>query len=296
MPRSIEQIKAVLPNIEKDPSFQLQKRATADVFGNNPRAFTISEEILAKASLETLEKVYKQLFKDVAGAKVYIVGNVDKAQLKPMVEKYIGSLPKGKKALSWQDDGVRIVKDTVIDHFAVPMETPKASVLQLYSAYMPATPENKMLFNATRYILNMLYTDTLREEEGGTYGASVSGEFTNRPYEGLKIQVYFDTNMAQAASLEALAIKGVKELAEKGPSDEFFTRTVEYFKNSLAQNRINNAYWMRVLNTWYEYGYNSDTETEKNIDALTKEKIAGFTKLILDQGNFIEIEMSATEK
>ncbi len=291
----INQIEAVLPNLDSNPMFQLQKRIPTDLYSDNPRRFTISREVLDKANLETLEKVYRRLFKDVAGATVYVVGNVEMETLKPLIEKYIGSLPKGKKAAQWKDDGVRIRKGEFSDHFTTPMTTPKASVLQLYSAELPATIENKVLLRATTYILNMKYTDTLREEEGGTYGASVSGNFTERPYEGCLIQVYFDTNVAQAASLEAIAIKGVKELAEEGPSDEFFTRTVEYFKNNIPQNRINNGYWMGVLNDYYEFGYNKDVETEAIVNSLTKEQVAEFVKAVLAQGNFIEIEMGPQE-
>jgi len=287
----INQIKSILPNLEKDPSFQLQKRVPKDVYGDTPRMFTISEEVVAKANIATYEKVYKQLFKDAAGAKVYVVGNVSAETLKPLVEKYIGSLPKGKKALSWKDDGVRARKGEYRDFFTTPMENPKASVVQIYTAYLPATVENKVLFSATKYIIDMVYTDVLREQEGGTYGASVIGDFTTRPYEGIDMEVIFDTNVDQAASLEALAKKGMKELAENGPSDEFFTRTVELFKNTFVQNRINNNYWMGVLNTYYEYGYNKDIESEKVVNELTKEKIAEFARKILEQGNLIEIEM-----
>lgn len=292
----VNQLKAVLPNLEKDPSFKLQKRAPKDIYDNNPRAFVLDSTVIANANVVNVEKVYKQLFKDAAGAIVYVVGNVDMDTLKPLLEKYIGSLPKGKKALNWQDDGVRIRKGEFKDHFTTPMETPKASVVQFYSAYMPATVENRVLFSAIKYILNMVYTDTLREEEGGTYGASVTGNFTARPYEGLDMLVFFDTNIAQAASLEELAIKGMKELAEKGPSDEFFARTIETFRNTFIQNRINNAYWMGVLTSYYDFGYNKDTESEKVVNELTKEKIAAFAKMILEQGNFIEIEMKAEER
>lgn len=291
----INQIKAVLPNFEKDPSFKLQKRIPQDVYDNNPRTFLIDSSVVEKANIATVEKVYKQLFKDAAGATVYVVGNVEMETLKPLLEKYVGSLPKGKKALNWQDDGVRIRKGEFKDHFTTPMETPKASVVQMYSAYMPATVENRVLFSAVKYILDMVYVDSLREEEGGTYGASVVGDFTARPYEGINMQVVFDTNVDQAASLEALAIKGMKELAQNGPTDEFFTRTVEMFKNTFIQNRISNSYWLGVLNSYYNYGYNKDTESEKVVNELTKEKIAAFAKMILDQGNFIEIEMKAEE-
>lgn len=291
----IDRINAVLPNMEADPMFQLQKRIPEDIYGGNPRRFTISEDVVAKASVEHLEKAYRQLFKDAAGATVYVVGNVDMDQLKPLLEKYVGSLPKGKKAASWVDDGARFRSGEFKDHFSVPMTTPKASVIQVYSAKVPSTVENRLLLNAVSYVLDMTYVNTLREEEGGTYGASVSQEFIRRPYELALIQVYFDTNTEQAAALEALVEKGLRELAENGPSDEFFGRTIERFKTALPQNRISNSYWMGVLNNYYEFNENTDAEQEAAINALTKEKIADMAKTLLESKNYIEIEMMPAE-
>lgn len=291
----IDRINAVLPNMESDPMFQLQKRIPEDIYPGNPRRFVISEDVVAKASINTIERVYKSLFKDAAGATLYVVGNVDMAELRPLVEKYIGSLPKGKKATSWVDDGSRVRTGEFKDHFNVAMTTPKVTVIQVYTAEVPGSVENRMLLNAVSYILDMVYVDTLREEEGGTYGASASKEFIRRPYSLALVQVAFETNTEQAASLIALAKKGLQQLAEDGPSDEYFARTVEYFKNSLPQSRITNSYWMSVLNNYYEYGENVDAEQEAAINSLTKEKVADFAKKLLDSGNYIEIQMGPKE-
>ena len=105
-------------------------------------------------------------------------------------------------------------------------------------------------------------------------------------------QGYFDTNVDQAAALEELARKGVRDLAQNGPSDDYFNRTVEYFKTKMPQNRISNSYWMNVLNDYYQFGVNGDAEREAAIEALTKEKIASFAASMLEQGNLVDIEMA----
>ena len=287
-----DQIKAMLPNMESNPMFQFQKRLPGDVYEPTPRRFTISGEVLEKASMENIEKVYRRLFNDAAGATVFIVGNVELETLRPMVEKYIGALPKGKKSPCAVDDGVRFRKGEAKDYFSTPMTTPKVTVFQVYNAEIPATVENQIALNAVSYILNMIYTDTLREEEGGTYGAQAAAEFFRYPVESALLQVYFDTNEAQAAKLAEIAHKAVIDLAENGPSDEFFNRTVENFKNNLPQQRITNSYWMNVLKIFYTYGIEADLAREAAINALTKEKVAAMAKQLLASGNFLEIRMS----
>ena len=171
------------------------------------------------------------------------------------------------------------------------MTTPKVTVFQVYNAALPASVENQLTLQAVSYILDMIYTDTLREEEGGTYGAQSASAFFRYPVETALLQVYFDTNEAQADKLATIARKAVADLAENGPSEEYFNRTVENMKNNLPQSRITNSYWMNVLNLWQNYGIEADTEREAAINALTREKVAAMARQILDSGNFVEIRM-----
>jgi YesN/AraC family two-component response regulator len=63
------------------------------LYGNNPRVVSLTDETLAKADLATIEKNYRMLFNGVKGATLIITGNVDLETLKPLVEKYFGSIP-----------------------------------------------------------------------------------------------------------------------------------------------------------------------------------------------------------
>ena len=103
----IQQIKAILPNIASNPDFIFQQETNKVIYGNNPRVVDINEEVLANADLATIERVYRELFKDAAGATMTIVGNVDPEAIKPLVEKYIGSIKKNKKT-------GRIIEENVI--------------------------------------------------------------------------------------------------------------------------------------------------------------------------------------
>ena len=55
-----------------------------------------------------------------------IVGNVDLDALKPLVEKYIGSIPVSKKAMTFADDKCAPVKGDVTEEFTAPMQQPKS--------------------------------------------------------------------------------------------------------------------------------------------------------------------------
>ena len=293
----IEQIKALLPNLQTQPNFIFRNRLNKVLYGDNPRNVSLSEATLEKASMETIERVYRdQLFKDAAGSTVYIVGNVDPATLKPMVEKYFGSLPKGKKATEWVDNAPRIAKGEKKDVFSTKMETPMNTVLQVWTAYIPYSVRTAVMLDAASYILDMIYTETLREEEGGTYGASAYMNMQRLPEDRAMIQVYFNTNPEQSDKLRELAIKGLEDLAYNGPTAEQISMVIENFKKKIPESRISNGYWLSNIQNWYNYdGEDFDALYEAALPEINAENIKSVLQSILEQGNFIEIVMGPAE-
>ncbi len=289
------QIKAVLPNLENTPNYAFQKRFNKVLYNDNPRNEVLSMEKIQKAGLQAIERNYRRLFADAAGARMVIVGDVNLDTLKPLVEKYVGSLPKGKKAPKWVDVQPRLVKGNVSDVFDQKMETPLTTVLQVYSDYRPFSVKDQTLASAVSYILDQIYTETLREDEGGTYGASTAANARKDPDGRYLLQVYFNCKPALAGKLRTLAQDGLRKLAEEGPTDEQFTRTVEHFKKNVPESRINNSYWLSDLLRYFRSGYDYDKEWEAAVDGLTKEGIREAAAKFRDSGNFVEVVMMPGE-
>ena len=292
---AIAQIKAVLPNLENTPNFAFQKKLNKVLYNDDPRNEVISMDKLGKASLQTIEKNYRRLFADAAGAVMVIVGDVNPESLKPLVEKYVGSLPKGKKAAKWADVQPQLVKGDVREVFDQKMETPLATVLQVYSDYRPFSVKDRTLANAVSYILDQIYVDTLREDEGGTYGASTVADARKEPSGRYLLQVYFNCKPALAEKLRTVAQEGFRKLAEEGPTDEQFTRTVEHFKKNVPENRINNSYWLSNILRYFREGYDNDKEWEAAVNGLTKEGIREAAARLYSSGNFAELVMMPGE-
>ena len=292
----INQIHALMPNMKANPDFLFDIEMDKILYGNNPRVVSLTDETLAKADLATIDRVYRELFKDAAGAIVTIVGNVDLATLKPMVEKYLGSIPKGKNATDVVDENlITFATGVVNEEVRLPMQAPKSTVVQLYTAYAPVDTKKSVALEAANYIIDMIYTKTIREDEGGTYGVGTSMVAQKLPMERLIAQVYFNTNPEAVAKLSALATKGLKELAENGPTAEHFNMTMENFKKNLPEKRINNSYWLNCLNTWVEQGINYDVEYEEAINTLTAEDVKAALQELLSQGNVISISSFPAE-
>ena len=291
----INQLKAIIPNFVTTPDYVLSKHVYDDLY-EGTRKKMISTQTIENANLETYRKYYETFTADIAGTTLYIVGNVDVESLKPLVEKYCASLPKGKKASDWNLDNVtRFVKGTESDIFKTSMSTPKVTAVQVYNADIPFTLQKSVNLKAASFILDMIYTATLREEEGGTYGASASVDFGYEPIERAVIQVAFETNTEQQETLRALAIKGLRELAQNGPSEEQLSRAIENAKKNLPENRITNSYWLTALRYKEAHGGDYDAEYEQSVNSISAEGIQAVLNEILSQNNFYEIVMLPEE-
>ena len=291
-----QQIDAVLPNLVNNPDFLFQNFASKKMYGGNERVVELNEETLAAANLETIERVYRELFKNAAGTVVTITGNVDLATLKPLVEKYIGSLPKGKKAAEVNEANlIHFAKGHVDETFTVAMTTPKKTVLQVFSGYQPVSTKDMVTLQVAKYIVDMIYTKTIREKEGGTYGVGTSFRTVREPYSRINLLVQFDTNPEQAEKLAGLTVQYLKEFAQNGPTEEEFAMALENLQKNLPESRISNSYWQNALELNNEFGIDYDAEYETALNDVTAEDVKVLLQNVLSQDNFIQIVLAPQE-
>ena len=288
----INQIKAVLPNLEKMPQLKLQKLIMETLYGGHERVLTINGELVEKANIADFEKASRRLFGNVAGATVYIVGNVDAKTLKPLVTKYIASLPGGKKGSKFIDRKEDIVKGNVAKNEAIVMETPKSTVLQVYTANTPYSVKNEVLLDIAKLYLDMVYVETLRESEGGTYGASVATVCGREPKNVAILQVAFETNPESAEKLAKLAVDGVQKLIAEGIPADKFDMIIKNVQKNIPQDRISNGYWSSVLQKYVEFGDKYDSEYENAVNAATPEAVVEAVKKLVEADNFIQLIVS----
>ena len=288
----INQIKAVLPNLEKMPQLKLQKLIMETLYGGHERVLTINGELVEKANIADFEKASRRLFGNVAGATVYVVGNVDAETLKPLVTKYIASLPGGKKGSKFIDRKEDIVNGNVVKDEAMVMETPKSTVLQVYTANMPYSVKNEVLLDIAKLYLDMVYVETLRESEGGTYGAGVATICSREPKDVAILQVVFETNPESAEKLSKLAVEGVQKIITEGIPADKFDMIIKNVQKNIPQDRISNGYWGSVLQKYVEFGEMYDSEYEQAVNTATPEAVVEAVKKLVDAGNFIQLIVS----
>jgi zinc protease len=107
--------------------------------------------------------------------------------------------------------------------------------------------------------------------------------------------IQFDTDPARVEEMIKLAIKGVEDIANNGPSEEQMVKVRENFLKNVSESRINNSYWSNNLRQFDLTGVDLDTEREAVINSLTSEKVKNFVADFISQGNLVKIVMNPEE-
>ena len=281
-------------NIKSNPDYTASSEQLKTLYNNNPRRQQISTEVLKSINYQRIAPIYKQLLSNAADFTMYIVGNVDLETLKPLVEKYIGSLPANKKKLTKRvDDGVQYAKGEVVNDFKAPMQQPKVSVCRIYTGDIDFNLENSVAINFLKDILRARYTVSIREEKGGTYGVSVGGSLNALYTPNYEFDIQFDTNEAMADELSEIVVAEIKQIAENGPKAEDVDKVREYLIKEWNNRLVQNGAWMNYLYQYYTYGeaMNRVANYEAVVKGMTAEKIAALAAKVLADNNMTYVVM-----
>lgn len=139
--------------------------------------------------------------------------------------------------------------------------------------------------------LDILYTKTIREDEGGTYGVGTYGFLSNDPKEEFLLQISWDMNPEMAEKLVAKVIDGIKDMAENGPTEEQYNMSKENFLKELSEDRMSNSWWLNQTRFTMRYGIDEASNEQELIESVTPADIQALAAKIVSQPNFISLVM-----
>ena len=287
----MKMLRTQLENAKSNPDFQMQEKVIDVLYGHNPRRQVISTELLDEFSFEALPAIYKKLYPDGNSFRFTFVGNIDPETLKPLVEKYIGSIPASKKPMTFADDKAYPVKGEVTEDFSTPMQQPKVSVNYTFTGDMDYSLENKAALSFLTQALNSRYLVSIREEKGGTYGVQVYGSTDWIPRETYTMTIAFDTNAEMADELCEIILKELRTIAEEGPLTEDIEKHREFMLKNWKNSLDENGPWMQYLQAKYDSGLDYLAGQEQAIRSLTNADVQALAKKILDDGNMVKVVM-----
>lgn len=288
--------KAELQSAQANPLSTIGDSIQKAMYGNNPRVVMMKPELVDKIDYDRILAMYNDRFKDASDFSFYLVGNIDIEKVKPLIAQYLGSLPAIHRKETFKDTKMDIRKGSYQNVYAKEQQTPMATIVFIYSGHAQYTLKNNILLSYMSQILDMIYTEEVREKEGGTYGVSCNGNLTKYPKEQLLLQIVFQTDPEKKNHLSAIVTDQFKKLAANGPSDVHMQKVKEYLLKKYKDNQKENGYWMGNLNEFFYTGIDPTKGYDTLVNSITKKDVQQFAADLLNQGNQIEVTMTTPEK
>ena len=287
----MNQYRPYFENAQKNPDYISAVERQKTLFGNHFRRQQVTPAVFDLVKFEHIEPIYKALYSNAANFTTYIVGNVDLETLKPLVEKYIGSLPVSKKLTAKADDGARAVKGVVVNDFKAKMQQPKVGLTRIYTGPIDYTMKNRVTMNVLASVLRSRYTISIREEKGGTYSVGVGGQVMADYEPWYQLIVLFDTNEQMADELSQIVIDEIKKIATEGPNAEDVEKTRKYLLKEYENQIQSNDNWVDWLDQYNYRGVNFTAEYKKAVEELTYDDLKALAAKVLADNNMAYIVM-----
>lgn len=265
----------------------------ATIYSRNPLYITITPDEVAALNYDKILKIVKERLQNAGDFTFSFVGNFDIDSIKPYIEKYIASLP---------DNGIREeikykanTRNGIYNNeFTQPMETPKTSVFTLISGPLKYNLKNNIMINLLSQIMRINYTNTIREQEGGTYHVSVSASL-NKYTEKWTLSYSFDTNGKAQQRLNDKAYSELLNILKTGVDESTFAKVKEASLNSYENNVRNNYYWLDVLRN-KSIGIDNYNGYEGFLKNLTLVEFNKFLNRLYNKKNKISVIMDGVER
>jgi zinc protease len=212
--------------------------------------------------------------------------------MEPLILTYLGGIPAKKTTSKWIDRGIRIPKGEVKNHFTKELKIEKASNFILYSGSMDFTLENRLAINIIKDILTLRYIESLRSEEGGTYGVRLQSSVSKIPVNEASIQMMFDTDPKIQERMLQLIHQEIDTLLASGPSEQDLQKVKQNLRTNFNENQTENRWWLNAIISYYKDGEDLAKDYLRTVESIDQEVVRKKLKELVGQGNVIEVVMS----
>ncbi len=278
----ITRTKAMLANIESNPDVAFSDNLIFALFDNHPLRKRMKAEDYDKVDYAKALKLYADRFKDANNFVFTFVGNIDPETFEPLVEQYIGALKTKKNDETWTANVPAITDKDVTSHYTKAMENPKVTCYMVYNGDMEFNRKNQLTMQVLSDVMDIVYTEKIREDEGGTYGVGVNASLNNRPKESFMLLIGFNTNKEMYEKLMGIAKAELQNMANQGPRPEDLKKVKEFLIKKHAEDLESNRYWMNCIQTQDSDGYNPMANYNEIINGISSSDVANMAKAVLN--------------
>ena len=292
----IARTRSFLSNRNASPRVDYNDSISAILYGHHPRLKPTEQKTLDLANYDRIYQIYKERFSDAANFKTVIIGNYDEQELRQLLCQYLATLPATHKQEKAVEERLpRFADGNFATKFRKKMATPLANVSIFYTADVPFTPKNDLTLDFLKRCLSIAYTDSVREEKGGTYGVSVEFSLDREDHPDAMLRISYNADPSRYDELNPIVYQQLQNIADHGPAATSMDKVRKYLAKQYDQVAITNDYWSYIV--WHELDDEADFDRDYKlmVEQVSAADVQQMARKMLASGRRIEVTMLSEE-
>ncbi|HEY3389603.1 MAG TPA: insulinase family protein, partial [Prolixibacteraceae bacterium] len=289
----ITRMRSELDNKDVSP-----ERAFADTFrfvtsNYHPRMKPLTKGMLDEANFARIEQIGKERFANPGAFTYFLVGKIDTIKIKPLVEKYLASLPPARKTEHWVDLGIRKPAG-VVEKIVNKGKEAKSIQYILFHGDLNYATKDIIELDALSKILSTRLLESIREDKSSVYYIGAQPGYNKLPVTDYEMTIYYGTSPEKLKELKESVFVTIRDLIENGPKQEEVDKAREKIKRERESNLRENSYWEATLKTYYlnkECDFKTFGEFDGVVEGLTPESLKSAALRTFDFKNYISVAL-----
>lgn len=286
----IERSATIIENRYAEPRNVFADTVAAVLGSYNVRRTGPTLEKLHQVSLDKMERIYKERFADAGDFTFFFVGSFSVDSLRPLLEKYLGSLPGNGRKEQARDLHIHIPAGQ-IEAIARKGREPRASVELVISGDYTYSPENNIQLTALSEILGFRIIDRLREKEGEVYSPRVNVSFDKYPASRYAFTISFGCAPANVDKLVQDVKEEIARLKKSEPPASDVTKFSSEEQRQYELHLRDNYQWLNWLSAAVENKEDPAgmLDYPQQIRQVTPASVRAAANHYLNENNFIKL-------
>ncbi len=286
------EMKAMLANQQASPDWAFQQALSTTLAQNHYRARPMTPALVDEMNLERSYAFYKDRFADASDFTFVFAGNFDYATIRPLVERYVASLPSTRRREIWKNEGITPPRGVVEKVVRKGIE-PKSQAAIVFTGAFPFDSPHEVALDALGIVLEGRLRLRLREAMRGTYGVDVEAHDTKIPEPRYSITIQFGCDPDRTEELVTTLFREVERLKAQGPTEEEVADARKALMVGHQTDTAENRRLVAQISERYEFGqdvmdfFNLPAEYQK----LTALAIQDAARRYLDTKNYVRVTL-----
>ncbi|HLK90940.1 MAG TPA: insulinase family protein [Polyangia bacterium] len=259
--------------------------------GNHPRRAAVTAETIGAVDEHLAYTTWKTAFSDFGAFTFVIVGNVDPARLRPLVERYLATLPGHRWAPHWKDIGVDYPAGKVEKTIAAG-QAPRSRVSLSFGARLPFSLDAERDARVLETLLQIRLREVLRDGLGGVYSVSVAAKLEREPVARRTLQIAFECGPENVDRLRGAVFTALEKIGRDGVEPEILAKVAAQLRRQHQIDLRDNDWWSARLREAYRFGqdFAAANDVEPLLARITSADVqASVRRILADQAYVLAV-------